>query len=59
MKTKSKDHIGTLGEPEAKRLVADFYEDCRLRNRVAVLCGVMIGALMVWSELVLFQMMGG
>lgn len=51
---KKNTRIGTLGEPEAKRLVKAFYEDRRMRNRAAILCGIAIGLGLVWSELVLF-----
>ena len=54
-----KDRVGYLGEHESKRLVKAFYEESRLRNRVAILCGVMIGVLLVWGELVLFYAMKG
>lgn len=56
-KSQKRDRLGTLGEHESKRLVKAFYEDCRLRNRAAGVCGVTIGLLLVWSQLVLFHAM--
>lgn len=51
------DKVGYLGEPMSARKVKAFYEDNRLRNRVAVLCGVAIGVLLLWSELAMLYAM--
>lgn len=51
--------VGYLGETEATRLVEDFEADCKLRNRVAVLCGLSITFLVLWSEAVLFYSIAG
>jgi hypothetical protein len=56
-KSQKRNRLGTLGEHESKRLVKAFYEETRLRNRVAVLCGVTLGAVLVWSQLALFWAM--
>lgn len=42
--------LGTLGEPKTSRLAESLYEETRLRNRAAILCGITIGALLVWSQ---------
>lgn len=49
--------VGYLGEPMSARKVKAFYEDNRLRNRVAILCGVGIGALCLWSQLAIMYAM--
>lgn len=59
MKKSSKDRLGYLGEHESKRLVKAFYEETKLRNRVAVLCGVALGAALVWSQFAVFYVMNG
>lgn len=52
-----KTQVGYLGEPMSARQVKAFYEDNRLRNRVAVLCGVGIGVLLLWSQLAMLYAM--